>query len=91
MILESKTLNFDSDDSLMTEFEYSCFTHDPLWGRYTSAFIFVPGVPLAVMFSYSLRDKPVKGYLISEIFSILKKLFQITILSTFHFLILKPT
>ena len=70
MILESKTLNFSSDDTLMTEFEYSCFTHDPLWGRYTSAFIFVPGVPLAVMFSYSLRDKPVKGGLTSEILNL---------------------
>ena len=85
VILESKTLNFSSDDTLMTEFEYSCFTHDPLWGRYTSTFIFVPGVPLAIMFSYSLRDKPVQGGLISEIFSILKKLCQITILSTIHF------
>ena len=88
VILESKTLNFSSDDTLMTEFEYSCFTHDPLWGRYTSTFIFVPGLPLAIMFSYSLRDKPVKGGLISEFFSILKKLCQITILSTIYFLIL---
>ena len=42
---------------MLKHFRYSCFETDPVWGCFSTAFIFISGIAWSFMIAYSLQRK----------------------------------